>query len=167
MKDAVPNKKGLRFRSERQKFMLNALSKIVKYFTPEHYTKYRAEILALLRLPSINAEENNYFEIETPFEDNRNGFAAKADFWLRTVYMKLNDKSIEKIYTLQKCLQKQGRGVEELLILAMQIEPEKIVYAHCKEDDKKIAKEELLLSFADLGFSGSDDEIKPESVIIN
>lgn len=139
------------FATERQEKMFNVLLSFIRTIGPDQYAKHEREILAVIERESLRSEYRKVETFQTPFGKNAEAFRAKAEFWLKTVYLKLEEEKLDVLVGLFKSMQKYNeerpedfpnqRQPEEFVLSAMAIEPNPRVYVINVVKEKKEKEE--------------------------
>jgi hypothetical protein len=139
--------KGPKFDTEQRERIFLFLQKIAKNIPPDVYKENEREALQVIELPSLRAEYAAKETFKTLFISNPANFQAKAEFWLQTVYFKLEKEKVETLFKIATAMQKQQEGENKrhpftFLLAAMNFEPDPRLYALNikKEKEEKALK---------------------------
>lgn len=143
--------KELKFSGENQEKLFKLLLSIAKNFSDDDFKLFENQCAAVVDLPSIRAEINAWQTFDTKHKNTPEEFRVKAEFWLRTVFFKLEERDTELLVKRIKFIKKHNEenpsnkmNLMDFLVTAMNVEPPAKIYAfHIKNEGKKVKERNL------------------------
>jgi hypothetical protein len=139
--------KKLKFVSETQERIFKFLLKIAQNIPADVYKQYESEAKQVIELPAIRAEYAATETFKSIFVSTPTNFQAKAEFYLKTVFFKLEPGKIETLFKLANAMKSQQDSEKPVhpfsfLIAAMNFEPDARQYVSFpkKEKEEKMLK---------------------------
>lgn len=135
------------FRDLEQERIFKFILKAAQNVSPETYAKYEGRAKSVLELPSIRTEYEKSQTFNTPFKSSPEQFLVKVEFWLRTVFPKLEAEKIKRLMVIAKAESAKAatnnsdtKEPFDFLLVCMSTEPDPITYALNKVEAKKTEK---------------------------